>query len=57
MRFKDFNLEVVNVERYSSDYSMTVNKNFVTFSKGIVQALEYPARRVCRTADTCRTLI
>lgn len=23
MRFKDFNLEVVNVERYSSDYSMT----------------------------------
>lgn len=40
MRFKDFNLEVVNVERYSSDYSMTVNKNFVTFSKGIVQALE-----------------
>lgn len=43
MRFKDFNLEVVNVERYSSDYSMTVNKNFVTFSKGIVQALEYPA--------------
>ena len=43
MRFKDFNLEVVNVESYSSDYSMTVNKNFVTFGKGIVQALEYPA--------------
>ncbi len=47
MRFKDLNLEVVNVERYSSDYSMTVNKNFVTFGKGIVQALEYPAHVRC----------
>lgn len=35
--------KLVNVERYSSDYSMTVNKNFVTFSKGIVQSLEYTA--------------
>ena len=44
MRFKDFNLEVVTVERASFDYSMTVNKNFVTFSKGIVQELDYPAQ-------------
>lgn len=43
MRFKDFNLEVVTVERASMEYSMTVNKNFVTFSKGIVQELDYPA--------------
>ena len=55
MRFKDFNLEVVTVERISFDYSMTVNKNFVTFSKGIVQELDYPAQvliamgiQVCR---------
>ncbi|WP_241154567.1 hypothetical protein [Streptococcus hyointestinalis] len=44
MRFKDFNLEVVTVERSSFDYSMTINKNFVTFSKGIVQELDYPAQ-------------
>ena len=39
MRFKDFGLEVVTVERSSFDYSMTINKNFVTFSKGIVQVM------------------
>ncbi|HGL8849825.1 MULTISPECIES: hypothetical protein [Streptococcus] len=44
MRFKDFNLEVVTVERSSYDYSMTINKNFVTFSKGIVQELDYPSQ-------------
>ena len=44
MRFKDFNLEVVTVEHISFDYSMTVNKNFVTFSKGIVQELDYTAQ-------------
>ena len=44
MRFKDFNLEVVTVERASFDFSMTINKNFVTFSKGIVQELDYPAQ-------------
>lgn len=44
MRFKDFGLEVVTVERSSFDYSMTINKNFVTFSKGIVQELDYPAQ-------------
>lgn len=44
MRFKDFNLEVVTVERSLSDLSMTVNKNFVTFSKGIVLELDYPAQ-------------
>lgn len=42
MRFKDFNLEPVTVERTSTEYHMTVNKNFVTFSIGIVQALNYP---------------
>ena len=44
MRFKDFNLEVVTVERASFDFSMTINKNFVTFSKRIVQELDYPAQ-------------
>ncbi|HEL1737819.1 TPA: hypothetical protein TZM69_000385 [Streptococcus suis] len=43
MRFKDFNLKVVTVERASMEYNMTVNKNFVTFSKGIIQELDYPA--------------
>ena len=43
MRFKDFNLEVVTVERASFEYTMTINKNFITFSKGIVQELDYPA--------------
>lgn len=43
MRFKDFNLEVVTVERSRFEYSMTVNKNFITFSKGIVQELDYPS--------------
>ena len=42
MRFKDFNLEVVTVERSRFEFSMTVNKNFITFSKGIVQELGYP---------------
>ena len=42
MRFKDFNLEVVTVERTSFEHTMTINKNFITFSKGIVQELEYP---------------
>ena len=41
MRFKDFNLEVVTVERSRFEFSMTVNKNFITFSKGIVQELDY----------------
>lgn len=41
MRFKDFNLEPVTVERTSTEHHMTVNKNFVTFSIGIVQALNY----------------
>ena len=41
MRFKDFNLEPVTVERTSTEYHMTVNKNFLTFSNGIVQALNY----------------
>ena len=44
MSFKDFRLEVVTVERASFDYSMTINKNFVTFSKGIVQELDYLAQ-------------
>ena len=43
MRFKDYNLEVVTVERSTFEFSMTVNKNFITFSKGIVQALDYPS--------------
>ena len=43
MRFKDFNLEGVTVERSRFGYSMTVNKNFITFSKGIVQELDYPS--------------
>jgi len=43
MRFKDFNLEVVTVERSRFEFSMTVNKNFITFSKGIVQELDYPS--------------
>lgn len=47
MRFKDFGLEVVTVERSSFDYSMTINKNFVTFSKGIVQELDYS----CSSSD------
>ena len=42
MRFKDFNLEVVTVERASFEHTMTINKNFITFSKGIVQELDYP---------------
>lgn len=42
MRFKDFNLEVVTVERTSYDYQMTLNKNVITFSKGIVEELNYP---------------
>lgn len=44
MSFKDFGLEVVTVERASFDCSMTINKNFVTFSKGIVQELDYPVQ-------------
>lgn len=43
MRFKDFNLEVVTVERSRFEFSMTVNKSFITFSKGIVQELDYPS--------------
>ena len=46
MRFKDFNLEVVTVERSRFEFSMTVNKNFITFSKGIVQELDYPSHIV-----------
>lgn len=42
MRFKDFNLEVVTVERTSFEHTMTINKNFITFSKGSVQELDYP---------------
>lgn len=42
MRFKDFNLEVVTIERSRFEFSMTVNKNFITFSKGVVQELDYP---------------
>lgn len=42
MRFKDFNLKVVTVERASLEHTMTINKNFVTFSKGIIQELDYP---------------
>ncbi|MGT2867091.1 hypothetical protein [Streptococcus fryi] len=43
MRFKDFNLEVVTVDRSRFEFSITVNKNFITFSKGIVQELGYPS--------------
>jgi genome len=41
MRFKDYNLKVVTVERASTEYNMTINNNFVTFSKVIIQELDY----------------
>lgn len=35
MGFNDFNLNLVTVERASIEHTMTINKNYVTFIKGI----------------------
>lgn len=35
MGFNDFNLNLVTVERASIEQTMTINKNYVTFIKGI----------------------
>lgn len=43
MRFSDYDLQVITIEKTTSDYSMTVNKNFVTFSKAIAAELNYPS--------------
>lgn len=43
MRFSDYDLQVITIEKNASDYSMTVNKNFVTFSKAIAAELNYPS--------------
>ncbi len=39
MRFSDYDLQVITIEKNASDYSMTVNKNFVTFGKAIAAEL------------------
>lgn len=43
MRFSDYDLQVITIEKNASDYSMTVNKNFVTFGKAIAAELNYPS--------------
>lgn len=35
MGFNDFNLNLVTVERASIEHTITINKNYVTFIKGI----------------------
>ena len=43
MRFSDYDLQVITIEKTACDYSMTVNKNFVTFSKALAAELNYPS--------------
>jgi hypothetical protein len=41
MRLSNFNLQVINVEKDPNDFTITINKNFVTFSKSLVYELDY----------------
>ena len=43
MRFSDYDLQVITIEKTACDDSMTVNKNFVTFSKALAAELNYPS--------------
>jgi hypothetical protein len=56
MRLSDFNLQVINVEKDPNDFTITINKNFVTFSKSLVYEFDYPSHILIAFDTTKRVM-
>ena len=56
MRLSDFNLQVINVKKDPNDFTITINKNFVTFSKSLVYELDYPSHVLIAFDTTKRVM-